>query len=49
MPAPGTDKLMALVPELVRDSMVQHRIQQDPVQREQSQDPGVRQIIVQRP
>lgn len=42
------DKLMMLVAELVQDSVVQLRIQQDPVLREQWQDPGVRQIILRR-
>ena len=45
----GMDKLMFLVAELVRDSVVQRRIQEDPVLREQWQDPGVRQIILRRP
>jgi hypothetical protein len=44
--ASGTDKLMALVAELVRDSVVQRRIQRDSVLREQWGDPGVRQVIL---
>ncbi|MEW5926092.1 MAG: hypothetical protein AB1941_01265 [Gemmatimonadota bacterium] len=40
---------MALVGQLVQDSVVQRRIRQDPVLREQWQDPGVRQVILRRP
>ena len=39
---PGTQKLDALVAELVRDSVVQRRIQQDPALREAWSDPEVR-------
>lgn len=46
--APGMDKLMTLVAELVQDSVVQRRIEQDSILRGQWEDPGVRQIILRR-
>ena len=46
---PGTDKLLALVRALVRDSVVQEQIQQDPALRERWEDPGVRRIVTSRP
>ena len=46
--APGMDKLMTLVAELVQDSVVQRRIEQDSILRRQWEDSGVRQIILRR-
>ena len=46
--APGMDKLMTLVAELVRDSVVQRRIAQDPVLREQWENPAVRRVLLRR-
>jgi hypothetical protein len=46
--APGMDKLMTLVAELVQDSVVQRRIEQDSILRRQWEDLGVRQIILRR-
>jgi hypothetical protein len=45
----GTEKLLALVRELVRDPAVREQIQQDPALREAWADPGVREIILRRP
>lgn len=42
---PGTEKLLTLVRALVRDSVVQQRIQQDSVLSDRWRDPGVRRII----
>jgi hypothetical protein len=42
------DKLMTLVAELVQDSVVQGRIEQDSILRRQWEDSGVRQIILRR-
>lgn len=47
-PTADTEKLLTLVAELVQDSVVQRRIQEDPVLREKWQDPAVRRIILQR-
>jgi hypothetical protein len=41
----GTEKLLRLGRELVRDSVVQRRIQQDPALREAWSDPEVRAIV----
>lgn len=49
MPASGTDKLMTLVAELVRDPAVQERIRQDSVLRASWEDPDVRRILLNRP
>jgi hypothetical protein len=45
-PGEGTDKLLALVRELVRDPAVQQQIRQDPALREAWADPGVREVIL---
>ena len=46
--APGTDKLVTLVAELVQDSVVQRRIEQDSILRRQWQDSGDRHVILRR-
>jgi hypothetical protein len=43
----GTEKLLGLVRELVRDTVVQREIRQDPALRKAWQDPGVRRVIQQ--
>ena len=48
-PGEGTEKLLTLVRELVQDSVVQERIEDDPVLRETWADPGVRRVVLQRP
>jgi uncharacterized protein involved in copper resistance len=45
----GTEKLLTLVRELVRDPVVQQQIQQDPALRQAWADPGVREIILREP
>lgn len=47
--ADGTDKLMMLVAELVRDPAVQERIRQDSVLGASWEDPDVRRILLNRP
>lgn len=44
----GMQKLVTLVAELVRDSVVQHRIDADPALRQLWREPGVRRILLQR-
>lgn len=45
---PGMQKLLTLVAELVRDSVVQHRIEADPALRQLWREAGVRRILLQR-
>ena len=42
----GDEKLRALVAELLEDTAVQRRVQQDPALREAWADPAVRQVIL---
>jgi hypothetical protein len=45
----ATEKLLTLVGELVRDPAVQEKIREDSALREAWSDPGVRQVVTNRP
>jgi hypothetical protein len=45
----GTRRVLDLAGELVRDSVVQREIQQDPALREAWSDPDVRRVVTRQP